>query len=263
MQLTAPVGVQRLPLSLLLLPLLLCQPCAALVGVHPAARSWDGGGAEVGIIYDGWHTAAYWGRSPSTNDTVEEIIASNGSKSMGSMGHDMTLGHGGNAWWHKEPIDGFYCTYRKRLTDDWHWHWPSDCPASGCQFQDCPNIEATTTRHATLLQEAGIDFVIFDATNAKVFDYQGDASQLRPFEVLCEDWLKLRQSGIKTPQLAIWQNLQNKDGKSNLYKHYLNYTYADGSPFEELLFRDKKSGKKVFFTCVHASTPAQSLGAGR
>jgi hypothetical protein len=210
--------------------------------------------ADVGIIYDGWHTTAYFGRSPTTNDTVEEIIRSNGTKTMDTIGHDMTLANGNNGFWHKEPIDGFYCIYRKRPQDNWDWHWPlQPCPASGCTFQDCPNIRETTTRHARQLIEAGIDFVIFDATNEEKFDWQGDATQLRPFEVLCEEWLKLRQAGIRTPTLAIWQNLKNKDGKATLYKHYLNNTYADGSPFEELLFRDEKSGKKVFFTVDHPS----------
>ena len=210
--------------------------------------------AEVGIIYEGWHTIAYWGRSPTTNDTVEEIIRSNGSKTMDTMGQDMTLAHGNNGFWHKEPMGGFYCIYRKRPQDSWDWHWPlTPCPASGCALQDCPNIEKTTTRHAMQLVEAGIDFVIFDATNEEKFDWQGDSTQLRPFEVLCEEWLKLRKAGVRTPTIAVWQNLKNKDGKATLYKHYLNNTYADGSPFEELLFRDEKTGKKVFFTVDHPS----------
>ena len=33
----------------------------------------------------------------------------------------------------------------------------------------------------------------------------------------------------------------------------LNNTYVDGSPFEELIFRDQRSGKKVFFTTADPS----------
>eukprot|EP01052_Picozoa_sp_SAG31_P038261 SAG31_NODE_5078_length_2756_cov_1.607452_2_plen_540_part_00 len=109
-----------------------------------------------------------------------------------------------------------------------------------------------------MLVEAGIDFVAYDATNAQSFDWIGDTTQLRPFEVLCEEWTKLRQQGIETPRVAIWQNLKDVQAKgkstASLYKHYLNYSYAEGSPFEELILRDEKSGKKVFFTVDHPSS---------
>ena len=52
--------------------------------------------------------------------------------------------------WHKEPLGGFYCIYRKRSTEH----------TSSCGLPDCPGITATLTRHAKMLTGAGVDFIV-------------------------------------------------------------------------------------------------------
>ena len=52
-----------------------------------------------------------------------------------------------------------------------------------------------------------------------------DVQVLRPLEVLAEEWLKLRQQGVPTPAIAIWQNLQDPAG--NLWREYVNGAYTD------------------------------------
>ena len=39
----------------------------------------------------------------------------------------------------------------------------------------------------------------------------GDLLQLRPAEVLFEEWLLLRNAGIDTPQIAVWQTIAGTD----------------------------------------------------
>lgn len=75
-----------------------------------------------------------------------------------------------------------------------------------------------------------------------------DALQLRPWEVVGEEWLKLRKAGTPTPKIAIWQNLGEATG--NLYKEYVKGAYSDPA-FEDLIFKDAKSGKKVLFTTAN------------
>lgn len=47
-------------------------------------------------------------------------------------------------------------------------------------------------RHAQQLVAAGVDHVIVDMTNLPFYTATSDAIQLRPFEVLVEEWAALR-----------------------------------------------------------------------
>lgn len=108
---------------------------------------------------------------------------------------------------------------------------------------DCANITATLTRHANMLVGAGVDFVVADSTNLYMQGSFADAIQLRPFEVLLEEWLALRKEGITTPQATIWQNIQKPTGNlwESFVEVYKNPDYAD------LIYKDKATGKPVFF----------------
>ena len=127
---------------------------------------------------------------------MEGVIRSNGSLTMASMSDGMNSKSMG-FWWHKEPADGFYCIYRKRATEN----------VSSCGLPDCPNIPQALRRHADMLTAASVDFIVADSTNAQSVGSVADALQLRPWEVVGEEWLALRKQGIKTPKIAIWQNL--------------------------------------------------------
>jgi len=43
----------------------------------------NAGRTQVGMMYEGWHAPAYWGRSPfATNATVEDVVRSNSTMPM-------------------------------------------------------------------------------------------------------------------------------------------------------------------------------------
>ncbi len=73
------------------------------------------------------------------------------------------------------------------------------------QAPDCANITETLTTHARQLSGAGVDYVVFDQTNLPTMSNEADGIQLRPFEVLFEEWYLLRQQGVATPAIAAWQ----------------------------------------------------------
>ena len=95
--------------------------------------------AEVGMLYEGWHAPAYFGRNPGSNTTVEDVIRSNGTVPLSVVSPTSPKASG--FWFHKQPADGFYCIYRKRSTEN----------TSSAGLPDCPGITATLTRHAKQL----------------------------------------------------------------------------------------------------------------
>ena len=139
---------------------------------------------------------------------LEGVIRSNGTLSMATMSagqNSKSMGF----WWHKQPADGFYCIYRKRDTEN----------VSSCGLPDCPGIPQTLRRHAEMLTSASVDFIVADSTNIQSVGSGADALQLRPWEVVGEEWLALRKQGIETPKIAIWQNLQDPNG--TLWEQYV------------------------------------------
>lgn len=197
-------------------------------------------------MYEAWHGPAVAGlKDPTTALTVERVLQSNGQRKMADMAAGIDLGTAMNFYFHKEPADGFYCIYRKRTNE-----------AKG-PIPDCSNITATLTRHAAMLTAASVDFVVADSTNVQNKGTGADLLQLRPFEVLAEEWLGLRQSGVPTPSLAIWQNLQDPNG--DLWRAYVDEGGVYTNPaYKDMIFTDSHTGKKVFFT---TSDPHPSLVA--
>ena len=159
----APRLLSLLPLLplLLLLPLVHAAAAAAAAAAPPLPVSTPSKSPLpsrplVGMMYEGWHAPAYWGRSPTAgNLTVEGVIRSNGSSTL----RDMAPGPKGMGfWWHKQPAQGFYCIYRKRASEN----------SSSCGLPDCPGITQTLTSHAHTLVAAGVDFIVADSTNIQV-----------------------------------------------------------------------------------------------
>ena len=188
------------------------------------------------MMYEGWHAPAFFGRNLGTNTTVEDVIRSNGTLSLSTV--LPTSPKAQSFWFHKQPADGFYCIYRKRSTEN----------TSSAGLPDCPGITETLTRHARLLTDVGVDFIVADSTNLQNTGGFADAIQLRPWEVLAEEWLALRKQGVSTPAIAIWQNLQDPAG--DLWEQYINGAYSNPA-FADLLFKDAATGRKVFFTTAN------------
>lgn len=190
---------------------------------------------RVGMFYLVWHappanalrTIASKGGAQLT---IEDVVRSNGAKKLA----DVLQVHGleGDAmafYYHVRPKLGFYCVYRARPGETGH-------------TPDCPDIEKTLTTHAAQLVAAGVDHVILDATNLTGLDRASDLLQLRPIEVLYEEWAKLRAKGIKTPQIAVWHAIPAGSTQ------WTGYQKIYGNPaYDNLVMRDKKTGKKVFF----------------
>jgi hypothetical protein len=180
---------------------------------------------RVGMFYLAWHAPP---ASVMPTLTIEDLVRSDGAKKLA----DVMPGREGDAmsfFYHVKPKLGFYCIYRARSGETGH-------------VPDCANIETTLTTHAAQLIAAGVDHVVLDATNLTSLDRASDLLQLRPIEVLFEEWAKLRGKGVKTPQIAVWHAIPKGSTQWTGYqKIYANPAY-DG-----LVMRDKKSGKKVFF----------------
>jgi len=79
-------------------------------------------------------------------------------------------------------------------------------------------------RHAQLLADAGIDTLIFDATNAETYP--------EVWRALCEVYVDLRKAGERTPQIAFMLNSGARQTAERLYRDI----YAPGR-FKELWFR--------------------------
>lgn len=94
-------------------------------------------------------------------------------------------------WW-EEPLFGYY-----NSADEW-----------------------VIRRHMEMLTDAGVDFLVFDATNA--FTYDNVAK--RVMKVICE----LRAEGWKAPQVAYYTHSYSIRTITNLYHSiYADETYAD------------------------------------
>lgn len=217
---------------------------ATIDPIHESLVGDDVPSPRVGMFYLVWHAPAATAMQTiaskgGTQLTIEDVIRSNGAHSYsdiyekyGVEGDAMAL------YWNVRPKLGFYCIYRAR-------------PGETGWVPDCPNIETTLATHAAQLIAAGVDHVVVDGTNLTGTDRAGDLLQLRPTEVLFEEWAKLRAAGKKTPQIAVWNAVPAGATQwSKLLSLYQNPAY-DG-----LVLHDKKTKKKVFFLVDSADARA-------
>ena len=99
--------------------------------------------------------------------------------------------HGGEAYW-AEPYFGYY-----RNTDTWVYR-----------------------KHAYMLEQAGVDFIYLDVSNAEVF--------IPGHTALFDTWLEMRREGIDTPQIVFFNGDTPATFQSNM-KTLLTTVYADGN----------------------------------
>ena len=151
-------------------------------------------GPPVGILYEVWHpfatnfalNATAKGFTPVS---VEDVLRASPPGSLTL--YDVVDRYGprtlsDNFFFQEYPVGGPYCIYRHR-------------PGEVGITNDCVNITATLTRHAAMLTSIGIDFVTPDATNIGTLGDEGDVIQVRPVEVLFEEWTALRLAGTLRP----------------------------------------------------------------
>ena len=208
----------------------------SLVGVDVPSQ-------RVGMFYLVWHAPAATAQREvaakgGTPLTIEDVLRSGGASKLGDVVDKWGVaGDAMGFYWNARPKLGFYCLYRARAGET---GW----------VPDCPDIEATAARHAEQLVAAGVDFIVIDATNLTGLDRASDLLQLRPTEVLFEEWKKLRAAGKKTPQIAVWNAI---DAGALQWRKFLDL-YDDPS-LDGLVMHDKKTGKKVFFVVDSSRAP--------
>ena len=107
---------------------------------------------------------------------------------------------GGEAYW-AEPYFGYY-----RNTDTWVYR-----------------------KHAYMLQQAGVDFIFLDVSNAEVF--------ISGHTALFDTWLTMRRQGIDTPQIVFFNGDTPSTFQSNMNVLFSTvYSDENWEKYEELFF---------------------------
>ncbi len=118
----------------------------------------------VGIFYWTWYGS---GHANPGYANIEQIVSQH-PDAINDYNHPIWKTVAGLAAHHwSEPLFGYY-----RTTDPW-----------------------VLRKHAEMLADAGVDVVFFDCTN-------GTFTWKESYDVLGEVWMKARQDGVRTPQIA-------------------------------------------------------------
>ena len=108
--------------------------------------------------------------------------------------------YGGEAYW-AEPYFGYY-----RNTDTWVYR-----------------------KHAYMLEQAGVDFIYLDVSNAEVF--------IPGHTALFDTWLEMRREGIDTPQIVFFNGDTPATFQSNMQKLFTTvYSDENWDKYSELFF---------------------------
>ena len=191
----------------------------------------------VGILYELWHsfTATAYANVSARGGTplaVEDVLqAPNGSLAMSDVLDRWGVRDAADRFFYQEqPSSGYYCMYRRRAGE------------AGL-VPDCAGISATAARHAAQLSSAGVTFVAVDATNLGTPSTEAEVIQVRPSEVLMEEWAVLRAAGVPTPAIAAWQRAE---AGATLWQSWLSL-YNNAS-YDALIARGgPANAKKLFF----------------
>jgi hypothetical protein len=100
------------------------------------------------------------------------------------------------------------------------FHWWGQ-PHLGYYIMDDPFV---IRKHAQMLTDAGVDFIVFDATNAFTYAHN--------YQAVCEEYRKIRAAGRTTPQIAFMTHARSGQVVQKLYDEL----YGPGL-YSELWFR--------------------------
>lgn len=159
---------------------------------------------KVGVFYWTWHLEQSGGNSKAVN--VQKILDEY-PEARNDYNHKIWASNNVNAYWWNEPLWGYYIE-----SDDY-----------------------VLRKHAELLADAGVDFVVFDCTNGS---YTWESAYMN----LCRVWEEARQDGVKTPQIAFMLNFGVQQSTvtsiTSIYQHLYAkglyqdlWFYYDGKPF--------------------------------
>ena len=167
------------------------------------------GEKKVGIFYLVWHDKLMEiasGVDPEAPRNISKIIAENPE----SWVYDASLwGPESSMHYWGEPLYGYY----NLRYDDW-----------------------VVRQHAIQLCDAGVDFIIIDATNFYAEGvYNESADDIETIKNICKVYAQMRSEGQKTPQitfLTTWNSMYNAMSATYFYEQL--YTNPE---WEELWFR--------------------------
>lgn len=129
------------------------------------------------------------------------------------------------------PALGMYCYYRKRSNESFG------------EIPDCPEASHVLQSHAALMTSAGFEFIAPDATNwdedPRNISNGADLHQLRPTEIIAEEWANMRLSGSATPQLSTYDRV-NVGGV--LYQWYLSEFFNNETLLNlDMIFKNRNT----------------------
>jgi len=230
---------------------------------------------RTGMLYSVWHGLAWSaqryrscldtalegsniacvGRTLTVSDVINERASGTSTRLKDVLPTKALRDHAGGFHYLNRPADGLYSLYRKRPGEQ-----PLTFPEGGLTVIDSPDTRTVARRHADQLVAAGVDFVYIDLSNLpEKGSAQADILQLRPLEVLFEEWSAYRSAGGQTPQIAVFAPAPSATEKAlnaELLGLWHDYLELYNKPeYDELVARDAYTGKKLFFI---ADGPAET-----
>jgi hypothetical protein len=168
--------------------------------------------------------------------TIDAVLSSNGTLQFQDSLWKYYTNLTSPAWegesvFSQTPALGMYCYYRKRSNE------------SIGEIPDCPEASHVLQSHAALMTSAGFEFIAPDATNwdsdPRNISDGADLNQLRPTEIIAEEWANMRLSGAATPQLSTYDQV-NIGGV--LYEWYLSEFFNNETLLNlDLIFRNRNT----------------------
>lgn len=134
-------------------------------------------GNDVGVFYHTWHGVH---ETPGKVLDITKIMAENPDY----LGSGYLYENADKFHYWGEPLYGYYCS-----ADPW-----------------------VITRHIELMMAMGIDFLVYDYTNATAYNKEADAI----FEVL----QNFRDQGFNVPKVTFYTNTRSADVVCGLYRRY-------------------------------------------
>ena len=115
------------------------------------------------------------------------------------------------SFYHDEPDLknlSYYCVYKND---------PNNHEFEQYIIPDCQNVSDILAEHAKMLTSSGFDFIAIDLTNLVNDDSQGYILQIRPTQIMFEEWYNLREnSNIDTPDIVAWNPAKGVEWKQYL-----------------------------------------------
>ncbi len=155
----------------------------------------------VGIFYWTWHKGNMQSKAVNVNNIILEY-----PEAINDYNHKIWKSNNVGSYFWNEPLYGYYSEL-----DDY-----------------------VLRKHAELLADAGVDFVLFDCTN-------GDLTWEDAYLNLLEVWGEAREQGIKTPQIAFmmqfwWHDTNTPSSVKQVYKAI----YRDGKYQDQWFYWEGK-----------------------